>query len=291
MILVVGGTGRLGGSVARDLLDQGKPVRVLVRPGSSYRELVAAGAQTVIGDLKDATSLHAACAGVDTVVTTANSLGRGEDDTIDSVDRVGNRNLVEAAASQGVGHFVFTSVLGASTQSPAPFIQAKAETEARLSKSGMAWTALQPDAFMDTWIPMVVGAPVLSGQPVTIVGEGRRRHSFVAMRDVAAYAIAALDHPDPGGQTLLIGGPQALTWQDIVDVFEQQLGHPVALRSVPPGAAVPGLPDFVAELIATLDTYDSKIDSSELAHTYGVTPTPVAEFVRDFIAAGHQRTG
>ena len=291
MILVVGGTGRLGGSVARDLLDQGKPVRVLVRPGSSYGELVASGAQPVIGDLKDAPSLHAACAGVDAVVTTANSLGRGEDDTIDSVDRVGNRNLVEAAAAQGVGHFVFTSVLGASTQSPAPFIQAKAETEARLRESGMAWTALQPDAFMDTWIPMVVGAPALSGQPVTIVGEGRRRHSFVAMRDVAAYAIAALDHPDPGGQTLLIGGPQALTWQDIVDVFEHELGHPVALRSVPPGGPVPGLPDFVAELIATLDTYDSNIDISELANTYGVTPTPVAEFVGDFIAASHQQTG
>ena len=207
------------------------------------------------------------------------------------MDRVGNRNLVEAAAAQGVGHFVFTSVLGASTQSPAPFIQAKAETEARLRESGMAWTALQPDAFMDTWIPMVVGAPALSGQPVTIVGEGRRRHSFVAMRDVAAYAVAALAHPHPAGQTLLIGGPQALTWQDIVDVFEQELRHPVALRSVPPGAPVPGLPDFVAELIATLDTYDSNIDINELANTYAVTPTPVAEFVRHFLAASHQQTG
>ena len=291
MILVVGGTGRLGGSIARDLLDQGKPVRVLVRPGSSYDELVAAGAEPVIGDLKDAPSLHAACAGVDALVTTATSLGRGEDDTIDSVDLVGNRNLVEAAAAQGVGHFVFTSVLGASTQSPAPFIQAKGETEARLSESGMAWTALQPDAFMDTWIPMVVGAPVLSGQPVTIVGEGRRRHSFVAMRDVAAYAVAALAHPHQDGQTLLIGGPQALTWQDIVDVFENELGYPVALRSLPSGGPVPGLPDFVAELIATLDTYDSTIDISELANTYGVTPTPVADFVGDFIAATHKQTG
>jgi uncharacterized protein YbjT (DUF2867 family) len=194
VILVVGGTGRLGGTIARALLDQGKPVRLLVRQGSSYGHLVAAGARPVTGDLKDAHSLHAACAGVDAVVTTANSLGRGEDDTIDSVDRVGNRNLVEAAAAQGVGHFVFTSVLGASMQSPTPFIQAKAETEARLRESGMAWTALQPDAFMDSWIPMVVGAPALAGQPVTIVGEGRRRHSFVAMRDVAAYAVAALDH-------------------------------------------------------------------------------------------------
>ena len=291
MILVVGGTGQLGGSVVRGLLDQGKPVRVLVRPQSGYSQLVTSGAEPVLGDLKDARSLNAACADVDAVVTTANSLGRGEDDTIDSVDRVGNRNLVEAAADQGVRHFVFTSVLGASTESPAPFIQAKAETEARLRESGMAWTALQPDAFMDTWIPMVVGAPALSGQPVTIVGEGRRRHCFVAMRDVAAYAVAALDHPRPDGQTLLIGGPQALTWKDIADVFEHELGHTVSVRSVPPGGPVPGLPDFVAELLAALDTYDSNVDISELSNTLGVTPTPVVEFVRDFIAAQHQHTG
>jgi hypothetical protein len=74
-------------------------------------------------------------------------------------------------------------------------------------------------------------------------------------------------------------------------VFIDELGHPVALRSVPPGGPVPGLPDFVAELLAALDAYDSNIDISELASTYDVTPTPVAEFVRDFVAASRRQTG
>ena len=288
MILVVGATGRLGRLIAQTLLGQGKRVRILVRSGSSPDTLLAAGAQPVTGDLKDPQSLTAACAGVDAVITTANSMGRGGGDTVESVDRVGNANLVDAAAAEGIGHFVFTSVLGANPQSPMPFIRAKGETEERLRVSGITWTALQPDAFMDTWIPPVVAGPALAGQPVTIVGEGHRRHSFVAMRDVAAYAVAALDHRHAEGRTLIIGGPQPLAWRDIVEAFEQQLGRPLALNTVPPGQPVPGLPDFITGLLAVLDTYDSPIDITELACTYGVTPTPVADFIRDFLAANRQ---
>jgi len=71
MILVVGATGRLGGTIARRLLHAGRDVRVLVRPGSDHRELVALGAVPVLGDLKEPQTLGAACRGVDAVVTTA----------------------------------------------------------------------------------------------------------------------------------------------------------------------------------------------------------------------------
>lgn len=89
MILVVGGTGRLGGSIARALLDGGKAVRVLVRDGSSFND---ARAETVRGDLKDLDSLRTACGSVDVVVTTANAIApRQAEDTIEDVDRLGNR--------------------------------------------------------------------------------------------------------------------------------------------------------------------------------------------------------
>jgi uncharacterized protein YbjT (DUF2867 family) len=290
MILVVGATGQLGGLIARSLLNREKPVRILVRSGSSYDHLVAAGAQPVTGDLKDPDSLPACCTGVEAIVTTANSAGRGGDDTVESVDRQGNRNLIEAATAAGVRHFVFTSVLGASPDSPVPFVRAKGETEQRLHDSGMAWTVLQPDAYMDTWVPMVVGGPALAGQSVTLVGEGRRRHSLVAMRDVAAYALATLDH-EAKGQTLLIGGPKPVSWWDVIAAFNQELGREIPVRTVQPGQPVPGLPDVVAGLLTMMDTYDSPIDSSELASTYGVTPTSLAEFVRDFLASNRHGVG
>ena len=285
MILVVGATGQLGGLIARMLLDRRQPVRILVRNGSSCDALAAAGAEAVTGDLKDPDSLAAACAGADAIVTTANSIGRGGKDTIESVDRVGNRNLVDASVAAGVNRYVLISSLGADAQSPSPFLRAKGETEERLRDSGMAWTVLQPNVFMDILIPALVGYPTLANQPVTLVGEARRRHSFVARRDVAAYAVAALGRQEAEGQTLPIAGPEPVTWRDIVATFERELGRDLPVHTIAPGESVPGLPEMVSQLLATLETYDSPLDITEIADTYGVRPTTLADFVRDLIAA------
>ena len=77
MILVVGATGLLGGLIAQQLTDSGQSVRALVRNESDGQRLAAAGAQATFGDLKNAESIRAACQGVDTVITTANAVGRG----------------------------------------------------------------------------------------------------------------------------------------------------------------------------------------------------------------------
>lgn len=61
-----------------------------------------------------------------------------------------------------------------------PFLRAKGLTSKLLRESGMPYTVLLPDYFMDVWIPLVVLARVESGQPVLIVDGGRRRHYCVA---------------------------------------------------------------------------------------------------------------
>ena len=291
MILVVGATGQLGGTIAHMLLDAERPVRVLVRPGADYSSLVAAGAEAVTGDLKDPATLVPACQGVDAVITTANATARGEGDTIESVDRIGNRNLIDAAAAAGVGRFVFISALGADPDHPMALLRAKGETEQHLRDSAMAWTVLQPNLFLDKLPMAVVGGPALAGQPVTLVGEGRRRHSMIAMRDAAAYAVAALDRSDAADQLLVIGGPQAVSWRDIVAEFGRALGTDVPVRTVAPGQPVPGMPDFLIGLLAALETYDSPIDSSGLAAAYGIRPTTLADFAHDVVAASRQPTG
>jgi uncharacterized protein YbjT (DUF2867 family) len=152
----------LGGRIAAGLLDRGDDVRILVRDPASVEALVGAGAEAVTGDLKDPASLRAACEGVDAVVTTANAAQRGGEDTIESVDLHGNAALVDAAADAGVQRFVFVSALAADATSPVPLLAAKGATEQRLQASGMGWTVLRPDTFMDVWIPMIVGGPALA---------------------------------------------------------------------------------------------------------------------------------
>ena len=285
MIQVAGATGQLGGIITRRLLAQGQPVRILVRPQSSFQPLVEAGGQPVFGDLKDRASLDPACEGIETLITTANSARRGGEDNVQTVDLAGNRNLIDAAKAAGVKQFIFTSALGADINSPVPFIQAKAKTEAYLRDSGMMCTILAPNAFMDMWVGMVIGVPLQASQPVTLVGEGRRKHSFIAVRDVAAFATAAVGHPKAMNQYLAIGGPEALSWRDVVATFERVLDREIPVQYVSPGEPVPALPEgMMQQAMAGMEMYDSPLDMTEAARTFGVELTTLEELVRSQFA-------
>jgi uncharacterized protein YbjT (DUF2867 family) len=284
MKLVVGGTGQLGGMIARQLLQHDTDVRVLVRPNSAYQPLVDAGALPVFGDLKDPASLDAAVQGVDVVITTANAVAATGPDTIESVDLQGNRDLIDAARAAGVGRFIFTSALGSTPESPVPFMRAKGLTEEHLRASGMPFTILAPNFFMEVWIGAIVGLAVAEGRPVTLVGEGRRKHSMISMADVAAFAVTSAGHPAAINRYLALGGPQALSWRDVVAIYEQLLGRLVPIQTVAPGEVVPGLPPLASGLMAAMDTYDSPLDMAETTSMLGVELTSVETFARRTMA-------
>lgn len=297
MILVVGATGRVGGAITRQLLEQGKEVRILVRENSPSEQLapqgmataagslISAGAQPVYGDLKDEASVHRAVAGVRTIIATAISVLRGGEDTVETVERQGYRRLVGAAVPAGVAHFIFISALGATLDHPSDFYRAKAETEQRLRESGMDYTILAPTAFSDVWPAMAVGMPALQGQPVTLVGEGRRRHAFVYGGDVAAFAVAAVDNPQARNEYLAIGGPEALTWRDVVATYGRVLDREISVNWVQPGEPVPGLPTSMGAMLASFETYDSPVPMDQTAAAYGVELTSLESFVRSQVAA------
>ena len=297
MILVVGATGVVGGMIARRLLDEEKEVRVLVRRDSpssqlvqrglatSAEELIEAGAQPVHGDLRDRASLDVAVEGVETVITTANSAMRGGADNPQSVDLEGNHNLIEAARDASVEHFIFVSLLGADINNPAPFVQAKARSEQALRESGVEYTVLAPTAFMEMWPAMVVGMPALQGRPITLLGEGRRRHSFVSNRDVAAFAVSAVERPEARNQYLAVGGPEPLSWREVVATYERVLGRSIPVEFVEMGEPVPGLPDPMPTLLAGMDTYDSDVEMEEIARTFDVPLMRLETFVREQVAS------
>lgn len=285
MDLVAGATGEVGRVVVQGLLERGRDVRILVREGSDYGSLVDAGAQAAMGDLKDPASLAAACDGVQTVVTTANSVKRGGQDDIESVDRLGNKNLVEAARGAGVDKFVFVSVAGADPSSPIPLLQAKGETEQAIQDSGMRYVIVRPDIFVDVWVPVVVGIPLETGQPVRLVGKADHRHSFIFSGDVAAFAVSAASDPDKAGEVLTVGGPEPLAWRDLVGVVEQVTGTQIPTEFVGPDDDMPGLPPFVPVLLPFMETYESVIDTRDAAQRYGVRLTPFEEVARRVFAA------
>jgi uncharacterized protein YbjT (DUF2867 family) len=285
MILIAGATGNLGGTITRMLLAQGQSVRILARVQSNYQPLADLGAQVVLGDLKERSSLDAACEGAEIVITTASAGERGGEDTVQTVDWEGNRNLIDAAKTAGVKQFIFVSVAFADAKSFVPIWQAKGQTEDYLRESGLPYTIIAPNGYMEVLIPMVVGMPAMMGQPVTIVGEGRRKHSYISMGDVAAFVLAALGHSSALNRKLTLGGPEPLSLRDAVAIYEQVLDHPIAVRSVAPGEPIAGLPEIVPPLLAGLDTFDSPIEMSETTHTFGIQLTPLEEVARRTIAS------
>jgi uncharacterized protein YbjT (DUF2867 family) len=292
MILVAGATGLVGGMITRSLLKQRRAVRLLVRQGSAYQSFVGMGAQAVTGDLKEPASLVPACHGVDVVITTASSGQRGGADNPQTVDLEGNRNLIGAARNAGVKQFIYISALTGSVDHPVPLPRAKAQTEVTLIESGLPYTILAANGIMDVMFPLVIGDHVRAGQPVTLVADGRRRHSFVAARDIAAFAVAVVDHQEALNRRIAIGGPEPVSWRDILAAYERALGRPVPVQCIAPGELlpdvppVPGLTELLSGLLAALETFDSPVDMTQTATTFGVTLTTLDEFV-----AGELRNG
>ena len=155
-ILVVGSTGRNGGSIMEVLEAAGAKPRVLVRDLAKAKEKAGAGVQRdwVVGDLRDPASLDAALKGVDVVINAAATTQlQGENDTA-AVDREGTRNLAAAAKRAGVKRIVFItgmSVYSPRPDMPPPMLKAfgdKREAEKILAASGLEYVTLRPTGIL-----------------------------------------------------------------------------------------------------------------------------------------------
>jgi uncharacterized protein YbjT (DUF2867 family) len=237
MNLVVGATGMLGGEICRQLAAAGKPVRALVRstsdPGKvqALREL---GVELVEGDVRDRASLDAACAGATAVISTVSSMPRayqpGEND-IERVDLNGVKALIDAAVGAGVKHMVYTSFSG-HMDLDFPLRNAKRGVEAYLKGSGLAYTVLRPSYFMEAWLSPVVGFDAANAK-ATIYGTGEQPISWISFQDVAQFAVASLDNPAARNAVLELGGPEALTPNQVIGIFEGCCGQPFEVQYVP----------------------------------------------------------
>lgn len=296
MILVVGATGNLGGAITKTLLAQGQAVRILVRQNSpsvemakvgmatSADELIGMGAQPVYGDLKTRASLDAAVQDIDVVITTANSALRGGDDNAETVDKQGNLNLIDAAKNAGVKQFIFVSIGPlADPDSPYPFLAAKGKAQVACMESGMDYTIIGPNAYMEVWPAMVVGMPVRMGMPVTLVGQANNKMDFISARDVVAYTLASIHNPAARNQNIIVGGPEALSYRDVVGVYERVLGKEIPVNFVQPGEMVPGLPPSMSALLGAQQV-DMVFGYQEWADKLGVTPTTLEQVVQGMIA-------
>jgi len=237
MILVVGSTGAVGGTVCRLLSSAGHEIRALVRGTSdldAIDELGHMGADIAIGDLKDSNSLAAACEGVSTVISTASSMvHRQEGDSIATVDRNGQLDLMSVAAESGVDHAIFVSFHDMAEQFPLQ--DAKRAVEMQLQRGEMAYTIFQPTFFMEVWLGTHLGFDAQNAK-ARLYGSGENRVPWISLVDVAKFVVAAVENPNARNKTIELGGPDHLSPLEVVKLFEKVAGKPFSTELVPESA-------------------------------------------------------
>jgi uncharacterized protein YbjT (DUF2867 family) len=237
MILIVGATGQVGSDICRRLASKGIPTRALVRSTAEHGKvegLRALDVAIVEGDLRNAASLATACQGVTEVVCTVSSMPFAYEaglNDIATTDLDGVIRLVDAAKAAGVRQFVYLS-FSANIDSDFPLRNAKRTVEAYVKLSGLAHTILRPSFFMEVWLSPAVGFDPAHGT-ATVYGSGTRPISWISVADVAEFAVQSLDNPAARNAILELGGPAAVSPDDVVPLFERAYGHSIQVQKVP----------------------------------------------------------
>lgn len=287
MILVVGATGLLGSEICRLLAAAGKPFRALVRATSDkskVAQLQSLGAEIVRGDLRDRTSLEAACKGVNAVISTASAtISRQEGDSIQTVDLEGQLSLIEAAKGASVNHFILVSF--SPSEIEFPLQAAKRAVEEHLKRSGLKYTILQPTCFMEVWLGPALGFDAANAK-AQIYGSGQNKISWISCRDVAKFATESLDNPAARNAVIELGGSESLSPLEVVRVFEQVQGRAFEIQHVPDEALLEQkktASDPLQQSFAGLMLYysaGSVIDMRETLQNFPVKLTGVKDYAQ-----------
>ncbi|WP_330476379.1 SDR family oxidoreductase [Terrabacter sp. C0L_2] len=242
-IAVTGSTGWLGGLVARDLADRGVRQRLLVRDVTRAPDLP--GSVAAQCTYRDGDAARAALEGVETLFMV--SAAENEDRLAE------HRAFVDAAAAAGVHHVVYVSFFGAAPDATFTLARDHAATEEHLRASGMSWTFLRDNLYLE-FIDQMVGDDGLLRGPA---GEGRA--AVVAHADIARAAVAVLlDPASHVGATYDLTGPEALTFAEMARTVSEVTGrdvrfHDESVEEAYASRAAYGAPDWQVD--AWVSTY------------------------------------
>jgi uncharacterized protein YbjT (DUF2867 family) len=231
VILVAGGTGRLGTLLVARLVERGLHVRILTRDSTRAGRLAGDLVTVVRGDVRDRQTLGPATAGVDIVVSAVHGFAGPRPNSPATVDRDGNANLIDAAQAAGA-ELVLISTVGAAADSPMELFRMKHAAEQRAISCGIPTTIVRATAFVELWIELLDQTAARSGRPL-VFGRGENPINFVSAADVAALAERAVVDPATRGKILEIGGPDDLTFNDLAQAVQAAAGRAKPPRHVP----------------------------------------------------------
>ena len=284
MILVAGGTGHLGLELVPLLVAQGTPVRVLTRDPDRARQRLGESPEFARADARNPRELDAALEGIDAVVSALTGFGPGGQGP-KAVDYEGNLNLIRAAEAAGTRRFVLVSMEGAAAHHPMELARMKYRAEEALRASRLDWVIVRPNPFMELWAE-IAGGPIIKEGKATVFGRGDNPINFNSARDVARFLELALFDPGLSRTILAVGGPENLTFNELVGQIERTAGRKAVVKHIPvPMMRLlsvlmrPFRPDLAGLIGAgvAFDTVDMTFDASDLRRRFPeIELTPMA---------------
>ena len=279
MILVTGASGNNGIELIKRLSDLGASVRAMVRKQRHSGEGALPGVEFVTADFDDPASMHSVLDGVARAFLVTNSSEGVEERQL---------RFVELARTAGVEHVVYLSQLHAAADSPVRFLRYHAVVEEALRSSGMMFTNLRPNLYMQGLL-MFGKSIAAEGRFSAAIGDAQV--SIVDVRDIAAVAAATLTENGHYGKTYDITGPEALTHAEMASQLSEALGKPVSFVDIPEQAMREALLGFrvpewqtdgLIEDYAHYRRGEASTLSSAVRDVTGNPPHSFSAFARDY---------
>ena len=286
MILLTGATGKTGFAAAKALSDAGHKARVVTRDAARADKLIALGHEIAVGDLGDRAFLAQAMQGIDRAfLLVINSQSQADTEFA----------FIDTAKACGVRHVVKLSSIEAHPGIGARVPETHAAAEAHLKASGLDWTILKPNFFMQTLLTAAMGIKA-RGEMTMPVGDARL--SMIDCRDVGEVVAKTLIEPGHTGKSYKLTGSEALSFADVASQLTSALGRQITYVN-PPLAnyrenLLKALPDpwrvdAVCEIFAMTakGPAEIKVVTDTFQNLIGRPPTSLKQFIDDY----HQAFG
>jgi NADH dehydrogenase len=292
-VFVTGSTGFVGNHVLHELVQKGHQVRALVRPGSEHKLKRPDDVETIAGTVDEVADLIQGMLGCDAAIHLVGIIRAfpSQDITFEKMHTEATANVIEAAKEAKVPQLLHMSALGAREDGPTPYLTTKFAAEELVRQSGLNYTIFRPSLiFGRGGDAITMFGDMVKKYVVPIIGDGQYRFQPVSVTTVAQGFEKALDPETAKEQTLDVGGPDNVTFDEIIDTLARVMGKSIVKIHMPvlplrlATSALqhaPGYPLTTDQITMLLE--GSTCDEKPFYELLGLEPISLEQTLRDAI--------